>query len=80
MTAGTVSATETLVRSKLPPNSVNPIFSMMYGKFVAQSGGNDPYDTALNDLGRIISISAAGVILTNSAGITFTYTSSGPAR
>jgi hypothetical protein len=65
VTAGVVSAKETTVRSKLPPNSVNPIFSMMYGKFVAQAGGNDPYDTALNDLGRITSINAAGVGFSN---------------
>ena len=75
VTAGAVSAKETIVRSKLPANSVNPIFSMMYGKFVAQVGGNDPYDTALNNLGRITSISASGVVLTNAAGVTTTYTS-----
>ena len=75
VTAGAVSAKETTVRSKLPANSVNPIFSMMYGKFVAQVGGNDPYDTALNNLGRITSISASGVVLTNAAGVTTTYTS-----
>jgi hypothetical protein len=75
VTAGAVSAKETIVRSKLPANSVNPIFSMMYGKFVAQVGGNDPYDTALNNLGRITSISAAGVVLTNTAGVTTIYTS-----
>ena len=75
VTAGAVSATETVVRSKLPANSVNSIFSMMYGRFVAQADGNDPYDSALNSLGRITSISASAVAFSNG----FTYTRTGSA-
>jgi hypothetical protein len=77
LSAGNVSATETLVRSKLPANSVNPVFNMMYGKFVAQVGGNDPYDTALNNLGKITSMSAAGVSLTPAVGAATFYVSGG---
>lgn len=75
VTAGAVTAKETIVRGKLPANAVNPIFSMMYGKFIAQAGGNDPYDAALDALGRITAISAAGVTLTPATGAASTYTS-----
>ncbi len=75
LTAGTVTAKETIVRSKLPANAVNPIFSMMYGKFIAQAGGNDPYDQALDALGKITAISASGVTLTPTAGAATVYTS-----
>jgi len=75
LTAGAVTAKETIVRGKLPANSVNPIFSMMYGKFIAQVGGNDPYDAALDALGKITAISTAGVILTPASGAATTYTS-----
>ncbi len=77
LTAGAVQAKETVVRGKLPANAVNPVFSMMYGKFIAQAGGNDPYDAALDALGRITTISASGVTLTPAAGAATTYTSSG---
>jgi hypothetical protein len=76
-TAGAVSAKETVVRGKLPANGVNPIFSMMYGKFIAQVGGNDPYDNALDSLGKITSMSASGVTLTPATGPATTYTSAG---
>jgi hypothetical protein len=75
VTAGAVSAAETTVRSKLPANSVNPIFNMMYGKFVAQVGGSDPYDNALDSLGKITSISASGVVLTPATGAPTVYIS-----
>lgn len=75
LTAGAVTAKETIVRGKLPANSVNPIFSMMYGKFIAQAGGNDPYDAALDALGKITAISTAGVTLTPAGGAATTYTS-----
>ena len=77
VTAGAVTAKETIVRGKLPTNAVNPIFSMMYGKFVAQTGGNDPYDVALDALGRITAVSTSQVTLTNATGATTTYVSSG---
>ncbi|MBI5912660.1 MAG: hypothetical protein HY848_22240 [Betaproteobacteria bacterium] len=77
LTAGAVQAKETVVRGKLPANAVNPVFSMMYGKFIAQAGGNDPYDTALDKLGKITTISVAGVTLTPATGAATTYTSSG---
>ena len=77
LTAGAVTARETVVRGKLPANAVNPIFSMMYGKFIAQVGGNDPYDAALDALGRITAISPSGVTLATAAGATTTYVSSG---
>jgi len=73
VTAGAVTAKETVVRSKLPANSVNPVFSMMNGKFVAQAGGNDPYDTLLDTLGPISAISSAGVTLSS---MTYTSTAS----
>ena len=73
VTAGAVTAKETVVRSKLPANSVNPVFSMMYGKFIAQVGGNDPYDALLDALGPITAISSAGVTL---ASMTYTSTAS----
>ena len=79
LTAGAVTAKETIVRSKLPANAVNPIFSMMYGSFIAQTGGNDPYDAALDALGSITSISTASVVLTNVSGATTTYTSAASA-
>lgn len=77
LTAGAVQAKETVVRGKLPANAVNPVFSMMYGKFIAQAGGNDPYDAALDALGMITVISASGVTLTPTTGAATTYTSSG---
>lgn len=77
LTAGAVQAKETVVRGKLPANAVNPVFSMMYGKFIAQAGGNDPYDAALDALGKITVISASGVTLTPATGAATTYTSSG---
>lgn len=65
VTAANVSAKEAYVRSRLPPNAVNPIFSMMYGKFVASvhpSGANpDPYDAALDGIGKINAITPASV-------------------
>ncbi|MHB8167118.1 MAG: hypothetical protein ACYDDT_10160 [Sulfuricella sp.] len=68
VTAANVSAKETIVRSKLPANNVNPIFSMMQGKFVAgvyPSGTNpDPYDAALDGIGRITAITSANVTFT----------------
>ena len=64
-TAANVSAKETIVRSKLPANTVNPIFSMMYGNFTAgvfAPGANpNTYDAALDGLGRITAITATGV-------------------
>lgn len=77
LTAAAITAKETIVRGKLPANAVNPIFSMMYGTFIAQAGGNDPYDAALDALGRITAISASGVTLATTAGATSTYVSSG---
>ncbi len=77
LTAAAVTARETIVRGKLPMNAVNPIFSTMYGKFIAQAGGNDPYDAALDALGRITAISPSGVTLATAAGSTTTYISSG---
>lgn len=65
ITAANVSAKETIVRSRLPANAVNPIFSMMYGNFVASvhsAGTNpDPYDAALDGIGKITAITPASV-------------------
>lgn len=77
LTAGAVAAKETTVRNKLPANSMNAIFNTMSGTFVAAVGGNDPYDNALDSLGKITAMSATGVTLVNTATppVTTTYTS-----
>ena len=77
LTASAVAAKETIVRTKIPANSMNAIFNTMYGKFVAAVGGNDPYDNALDSLGKITAMSAAGVTLVNTATppVTTSYTS-----
>jgi len=64
VTASNVSAKQTIVRSKLPANTVNPIFDMMYGQFSA-TGVLDStgYDTALDGIGKITSITASSVTL-----------------
>lgn len=64
VTAGAVSAKEVIVRNNLPANSANPVFSMMYGQFTA-TGVLDStgYDTALDNLGAITSITTSGVVL-----------------
>ncbi len=80
ITAASVSAKETVVRTRLPANAVNPIFSMMYGKFVASvqpAGTNpDPYDALLDSMGKITAITNNSVTFQPaSAGSTaFTYT------
>lgn len=66
VTTANVNSKETIVRSKLPANTVNPIFNMMQGKFVASvtaagAANADPYDKALDGLGRITAITATGV-------------------
>ena len=73
LTSGSVAAKETTVRSKLPANAMNPIFSTLYGKFTAAAG--DPYDNALNSLGKVSAMTSAGVTLTPTAGAATTYTS-----
>jgi len=75
LTASAVAAKETTVRTKLPANAMNAIFNTMYGKFVAAVGGNDPYDNALDAIGKITALSAAGVTLTATAGAATSYTS-----
>lgn len=62
VTAANVSARQAFVRSRLPANSINPIFDMMYGQFTA-TGALDStgYDAALDSIGRITSITAASV-------------------
>lgn len=61
-----VSAAETIVRNMLPANTINPIFSLMYGNFTAGAVPNtDPYDLALDGLGRITSITSANLTLAN---------------
>ena len=52
MTTADVTKKEDSVRAKLPPNTMNSAFSMMYDKFIALAGGNDPYDTLLEVLGK----------------------------
>ena len=74
LTAGAVTAKEAVVRGKLPASTVNPVFSMMYGKFVAQTGGTDPYDALLDSVGKITAVSGAGVTLTPATGTATTYT------
>lgn len=71
VTAGAVSAKEVAVRSNLPANSVNPVFSMMYGQFTA-TGAQDStgYDSALDGLGSVTSITSTGVSF--SGGLTYT--------
>lgn len=65
ITAAGVNARQTFVRSRLPANAVNPIFDMMYDHFVASvhpAGANpDPYDAALDSIGKITGITAASV-------------------
>jgi hypothetical protein len=77
LTASAVAVKEITVRAKLPANSMNAIFSTMYGKFVAAAGGSDPYDDALDSLGKITSISSPSVTLVNTATppVTTTYNS-----
>ena len=71
-TAANVSANETMVRSKLPANTVNPVFSMMYGKFVAsvQSPNPDPYDAALDGIGKITGITSASMTFSRAPAYT----------
>ena len=75
LSAGAVASKETTVRSRLPANSMNPIFSTLYGAFTAAVGGTDPYDNALDALGSITSMTAAAVTLTNAGGVITTYSS-----
>jgi hypothetical protein len=75
LSAGAVASKETTVRSRLPANSMNPIFSTLYGAFTAAVGGTDPYDNALDALGSITSMTAAAVTLTNAGGVVTTYSS-----
>ena len=72
LTTSAVAAKESTVRAKLPANSMNAIFNTMTGKFVAAVGGTDPYDNALDAIGKITSMNASGVTLT---GTPATYTS-----
>jgi hypothetical protein len=65
-TNANVSAKETIVRGKLPANTVNPIFSMMQGNFVASvtpagAVNADAYDKALDGIGKITAITTANV-------------------
>lgn len=71
ITAANVSANQTYVRSRLPANTVNPIFDMMYGQFSA-TGAQDStgYDTALDGIGKITSITAARVTFSIAADYT----------
>lgn len=71
ITAANVSANQTYVRSRLPANTVNPIFDMMYGQFSA-TGAQDStgYDTALDGIGKITSITAARVTFSIAAEYT----------
>jgi len=71
LSAGAVAAKETSVRNKLPANKMNPIFSMMYGKFTASAG--DPYDDLLAIVGKITAINSQGVQLTPTGGTAVTY-------
>lgn len=81
LTTGTVAATETTVRNKIPANAMNPIFNTMSGKLVAAAGGNasDPYDMALHSLGKITAMSPTSVTLVNTAilPVTTAYTAAG---
>ena len=66
VTAASVSSAEALVRGKLPANSMNPIFSMLYGSFTASttaagSTNADPYDALLDRLGKITAITGTSV-------------------
>ena len=58
-------------------NLMNPIFSTMYGKFVTAVGGSDPYDNALDSIGKITAMNATSVTLTGTAaaGVSTTCTS-----
>ena len=71
VTAANVSAKQTFVRSRLPANTVNPIFDMMYGQFSA-TGALDStgYDTALDGIGKITGITAASVTFSVAAEYT----------
>ncbi len=71
LTTSAVAAKEVSVRTKLQAvasvNLINPAFNTMSGKFVAATGGNDPYDNALDSLGAITAISTSSVTLTGTA-------------
>jgi len=71
LTGADISTKELIVRSKLPPNTVNAAFDMMYSQFTA-TGASDStgYDAALDGIGRITGISSAGVTFSKA----FTYT------
>lgn len=76
LNASAVATKENVVRSKIPTNTMNPVFNTMTGSFVAAIGGNDPYDKALDALGTITAYASSGVTL---AGLSTPYpsTSSG---
>lgn len=77
VSSANVSAAETIVRNKLPANTINPIFSLMYGQFTASTTvpNTDPYDLALDGLGRITSNTSANLTLLSG----FSYTLGGSA-
>lgn len=74
VTAASVSAKQTFVRSRLPANNVNPVFDMMYGKFTASvqpAGANpDPYDALLDSMGYITGITPTNVTFSLAAAYT----------
>jgi hypothetical protein len=78
VTAANVSSKETIVRSKLPANSVNPIFSMMYGKFTA-TGVQDStsYDSALDSIGKITAITSTSVTFAGTTPASYTPSAAG---
>ena len=84
LTLSTVNNAETTVRNTLANNSsmaaVPTAFSMMFGTFTPGSSDKTGYDTALDNIGNITTLSASGgVILTTTsnaasgAGILTTY-------
>jgi len=76
VTAANVVQKEALVRGKLPATSgVNATFDMMYGQFAA-TGASDltGYDSALDVIGKITSMTSSNVVLTPAVGSATTYT------
>jgi len=71
VTAALVSAKETIVRNKLPVNTVSSSFDMMYSQFSA-TGVSDStgYDSALDGIGKISGIASTGVTFASA----FVYT------
>ena len=82
LTSAAVSAKESIVRTELlalasSASAMSPVFDILYGSFTATgTSDNTGYDTMLDQLGSITSLSPTGIIFTTTGGTTTKYSPS----